>query len=262
MEESKFPIVTNQAFLETYKLKKIGLVSSRNLKLPLYGNVNLAKIAAYITFDGHLSLEKNMFYFSAGKRSELKEFKSFIKDELDVEGRIQRVQTSLGKTYKCIAFNKPICRVLYLMGVSPGAKVNTSFDVPKWIFNNREFSRSYLQVAFDCEGSIWREGSNRRKIRFRINKSTDLIENGIKFLNTLKTMLMEFDIHTTKIWTCKSNIRKDGKITRVLAFNILARDIPIFKKEIGFKINHKKNLLNGAIGMGQARETRMHEAMV
>ena len=92
----------------------------------------------------------------------------------------------------------------------------------------------------------------KRKIRFCTNKNLELIENGTNFLNTIKKMLLNFNINTTKTWNIKSNKRKDGNITRKICFNILTQDIPTFKKEIGFRIIHKKNLLEGASGVGQA----------
>lgn len=235
-------IATEDMFLQSYKLKKFGHIALKNFKFqfPIYSNNNLAKIVSYITFDGHLTLKGNMFYFSSKYPDELTEFESIIKREFKIGGKVVKNPTSIGTCYKYLILNGPATRILHIIGVPQGPKVKTMFSVPIWIKENREFSRDYLRVAFDCEGSMWKE-PNRYKIRFRMNKITNLLPNGIKFMKTLKSMLAYFGISTTNIWLTDCNIRKDGYKTHILTFDISTKDINKFKQKIGFKVKNKVN---------------------
>jgi len=242
------PIITKEQFVETYKLKKFADKSIKKfqLKFPIYPNENLVKIVSFLTFDGHLRRDGNVFMFTAGKKSLLKEPMMLVNNEFGITGEFRKIPTNnYGISYEYRVKNKPISRILEFIGVPKGNKISVSFFVPKWIEENLEFSRTYLQVAFDCEGSIWKEGIRRRKIRFRIHKSSNLLEDGINFLEDLKSMLLKFDIKSSRTWVGHGNVRKDGLVTKYLCFNIISKDIPKFNKEIGFSIKHKKELLNG-----------------
>jgi len=241
-------LMTEKQFREKYKLKKFADRSIDRFKLnfPIYPNKNLAKILSFLTFDGHLRWDGNVFMFTAGNKQLLKEPKILIKNEFGITGKFRKIPTNnYGTSFEYRITNKPISRILEFIGVPKGNKVLIPFSMPKWIEKNLEFSRAYLQVAFDCEGSIWKEGSERRKIRFRIHKSSKLLKNGINFLESLRKMLLKFGIRTSKIWIGEGNVRKDGEKTKYLCFNILSKDISIFNKEIGFGLEHKKKLLEG-----------------
>lgn len=239
------PILTKEQFIMSYKLQKFAdkAIDKFNLKFPIYPTSNLAKIVSYLTFDGHLRHDCNMFSFSSGKKSLFKEPIEIVKREFNIIGKIRKVPTSYGTSYEYRITNKPISRILNLIGTPHGNKIYADFRVPKWIKENKELSRNYLKVAFDCEGSAWKEGKNRIKIRFGINKYSKMLNNGMKFLEDMKSMLLKFNINTTEIWCGKGNLRKDGNTTKFLRFNIKSESIPLFKKEIGFNIKHKKNLL-------------------
>ena len=242
------PIITEKQFRETYKLEKFADKSIKKfrLKFPIYPNKNLVKIVSLLTFDGHLRWDGNVFMFTAGDKPLLKEPMLLVKKEFRITGGFRKIPTNnYGISYEYKITNKPVSRILEFVGTPKGNKVLTPFSVPKWVEEDLEFSRAYLQVAFDCEGSIWKEGHKRRKIRFRIHKSSKILENGIEFLERLKNMLLKFDIKTSKIWIGDGNVRKGGIKTKYLCFNILSKDIPKFNKEIGFSIKHKKELLNG-----------------
>jgi hypothetical protein len=226
-----------------------------NLNFPIYPNERLARIVSMLTFDGHLSKDGKVFLFTAGKKYLLNEPKLFIKREFGITGVYRKIPTNeYGTSYEYRVFNKPVSRILELIGVPKGNKMIVPFFVPEWVMNNGILSKAYLQTAFDCEGSVWKEGKRRLKIRFRINKSTSLIENGKVFVEEIKNMLSGFGIGTSETWIIESNIRKDGTRTKGICFNILTKNIKTFKKEIGFSIKHKRELLNGVepLDMGLA----------
>ena len=109
-----------------------------------------------------------------------------------------------------------------------------SFDVPKWIKNDKEFSREYLKIAYFCEGCKYQHSKNRESIQINLNKSEELLQDGLTFMNSLRNLLKRFDIETTKVWLTEGNKRKkDEKITKTMKFKIKAKDINKFIKEIG-----------------------------
>ncbi len=185
-----------------------------------------------------------MFYFSSGNKGELNEFREIVASEFKKESRIVPVTTGFGVSYKCLVISKPVCRVLSLLGAPSGDKIKTPFLVPSWISKNKEFARSYLRVAFDCEGGFWKE-PGRVRIRFRLGKSETLLKNGLEFMGDLKNMLSYFGIGTTKMHVRDENLRKDGIKTKSMWFDISQKDVKLFNKEIGSNIRHKKHLLDG-----------------
>ncbi len=256
------PLVTENDFRKTYKLEKFAdtAIEKMKLKFPVYPNTNLAKIVSFLTFDGHLRWDGNVFLFTAGKRSLLKESQLLVRKEFGVEGVFRKMDTnSYGVSYEYRVTNKPICRILEALGVPKGSKVLIPFSVPDWIKKDPDLSRAYLQTAFDCEGTVWKERKNSLKIRFRMNKSVELIEDGISFLTELKDMLSVFGIGTSAIWKTAGNRRKDGNLTVGLCFNILANSIPLFRQNIGFTLKHKRILLNG---VAQQHGTERREVVV
>ena len=70
-------------------------------------------------------------------------------------------------------------------------------------------------------------------IKINLNKSEELLPDGLKFMDSLKFLLKKFNIETTKTWICRGNKRKrDGKITKLMAFKVRAQDVDKFIKEI------------------------------
>jgi hypothetical protein len=239
------PILSKEQFIASYKLQKFAYKAIDKFKLsfPIYSNSNLAKIVSYLTFDGHLRRDMKVFSFASGKISLLKEFMDITEKEFGISGEIRKVPTSYGTSYEYRVISQPLSRVLNLIGTPSGNKIYVDFRVPEWIKESRTFSREYLRVAFDCEGSVWKEGVNRIKIRFGLNKHSKMLDNCMKFLDDMKNMLLDFNIKTTETWFGKGNIRKDGNTTLFLRFNIRSESMSLFKKEIGFNIYHKNKLL-------------------
>ncbi len=252
-------------FLEMYKLKDVGIKNAQkyNLEFPIHVNENIAKLIAYLTFDGHLSLRQRCFLFTGKSIEILKDFSYTVKKEFNLTGKVRRQGFSgrfKGTSYEYRVFSSPITKVLYLLGSPSGNKVLISFDVPTWIKSSRKFSRIYLRVAFDCEGSIWKEKTGRIRIGFKMSKSLEILNDGIKFMNSIREMLLKFKIKTTKISILKGNIRKDGIITKEMVFKIRDKDVNLFCKEIGFcnkiKIRKFKEYLGLTDDVGHSAQSR------
>lgn len=192
---------------------------------------DLAKIAAYLTTDGHLCKDLNGFYFSSKDINALKEFEKLIYKKFKIKGRYNY---NYGvPAYE--VFNFRASRLLNKLGIPAGEKVLTKFDVPSWVKNNKQLAREYLKILFYCEGSKFQKSKNTETIRIGMYKEQKLLKNGIKFMNSLKNMFKMFNIETTKIWSGKGNIRnKDNKITKPMIFQIKANSINTFIKEISW----------------------------
>jgi len=239
------PLVTERQFRATYKLQKFAdrAISSGRVKFPVYPKPDLAKIASYLTFDGHLTTKGNVFLFTAGKRNQLSNFSNLVRKELCCEGRTKKVQTNLfGTSYEYRVFNKPVCRVLNIIGVPDGNKIITPFEVPDWIVNNEECSKAYLQAAFDCEGSVWKE-CHRLKVRFKIHKAALFEDNALHFINQLRSMLSVLEVETTQPWSVAGNTRKDGIRTKGYVFSIASDSLQAFRDNVGFKLPEKRKLM-------------------
>ncbi len=238
-------IVNEKDFINTYKLKKFGknFIETNFVKFPIYSSKELAMIVSYITFDGHLSIRQGCFIFTAGCLNRLKYCENIIEKLFDIRGVYRKIPDNYGESYELRYFKKPLCRILKLVGVPNGKKVITKFRVPPWIMKNKDFSRAFLQIAFDCEGCIWKEG-NTIKIRFGISKNKKLANNCKCFLNDLKNMLLcHFNIETTSIWSVN-----DSKTIK-FCFQIRSKSFNNFHKHINFRIKSKKKRLDEYMGL-------------
>jgi hypothetical protein len=236
--------ITLERFLEMYKLKAVGIknLQKHNLKLPLELDVRLAEIVAYLTFDGHLSLRQHCFLYTGKNKSLITPFRELIKGLFNIDGILRfKNDGSFGPSCEFRVFNNPLTKLLYLAGTPSGNKTLQEFSVPEWILKSKEFSRCYLKVAFDCEGSIWKARDGRIGINFTIAKEETILSDGINFMKTLQDSLFYyFHIKSGKIIVINGNKRKDGKTTKFLRFNIITDSLKVFKQEIGF-INIVKN---------------------
>jgi len=206
-------------------------------------DADLAKIVAYVTFDGHLGKNLGRFYLSSSNDDAIEDFRKLVKKKF---GLIPRYEAGMGygKSTKCIFGSSPVARFLNSIGAPKGNKVLTVFRVPAWIKADDEFSRAYLSVAFQCEGYVHKSRYfNSFDVAFHINKCVDLLDNGIAFVNDLREMLGWLGILTTRIGFHKGNLRKDGKLAKGLIFSVRSRSCGVFKDQVGFGVDAEKNNL-------------------
>lgn len=221
---------------------------------------SLARIASYLTFDGHLAKDLSCFYLSSKNKNSLINFERLVSSTFHVKGRLEE-GCGFGQSYKYRVFNKRICLLLKELGIPSGNKVAQAFLIPSWIKENRKFARLYVQTAFDCEGSIWFE--KQPKIRFGIFKTEKFLQDGFYFLEEIKKILNIFGIITTETWIMKGNVRKDGSITKGLYFKISQKSLLQFAHEIGFSDSFKKERLIRMLGakLPSAWVSNEHEAV-
>jgi len=195
---------------------------------------DLAILIAYLTADGHLYKDLKGFHFYSNDLKMLKELEKIINNKFGLKG-IYGKGSGYGTCFRYKVFNKIVTLFLRDTGVPAGDKMLISFDVPKWIKKNKEFSKEYLKIIFYCEGSKYKHSKNTEAIRINFNKSEKLLDDCVHFMNSLKEMLKTFKIETTNIWIMEGNLRKrDGERTKMVAFKIKSVDINKFINKIGW----------------------------
>jgi hypothetical protein len=195
---------------------------------------NLVILVAFLTSDGHLYKDLKGFYFSSKDKDFLKILEQIVDGKFGLKGKYLK-GSGFGESYKYLVFNKTISLFLNNSGVPAGDKMLIPFDVPDWIKENKKFSKEYLKIIFYCEGSKYRQSKNTETIKINFNKSLKLEKDVIRFLNSLKKMLLKFGIETTNIWSSKGIIRKkDGVTTRLHAFKIKSSHVNKFINNVGW----------------------------
>jgi hypothetical protein len=187
-----------------------------------------------LTADGHLYKDLKGFHFYSNNKPTLIKLENIVYKKFGLKG-IYGEGSGYGKCFRYKVFNKKVTLFLKNKGVPVGDKMITPFDVPKWIKCNKKFSKEYLKIIFYCEGSKSKHSKNTYEIRINFNKSEKFLNNGIKFMDSLKEMLKKFNIETTSIWIRDGNIRKkDREITKVMIFKVKSSDVNKFINEIGW----------------------------
>lgn len=246
--------ISEKEFLSTYIDKKSGKKAAKKLKFPIKLNTYIAKLVSYVTFDGHLSGDFGQIFLSSKDLDFLDKFKNMLRDKFNMNGKFEECRDGFGLSYKYRIFNRNLCRILFLAGAPKGNKSKVKFDVPYWISEVKEFSREYLRIAFDCEGTVTRDKSGYPRMRIGIVKDGELVEDGIKLMESMKKMLSGFGIETTKIWTKKGSNISDGI---GIVFAIKTKSFKEFGKHINFSTQKKYNRLKIILestryGTGQA----------
>lgn len=222
------------AELNIYK-RKCEPLSEDSKKLTL----ELVKIVSYLTGDGHLHKDLKGFLHSSKDINSLKDFEFCVKKQFGIN--ISKIQYSDEDSYgECIQyryFNTTVAKFLYSIGTPKGDKVITSFDIPEWIKNNKEFMKEYIKILFYCEGSKFLDKTtNKNRIQINMRKTEDFVPDGQIFMNSIKNSLKkDFNIETSNLWLLKGQKRnKDNKNTKDLRFIITKEFNDSFIENIGW----------------------------
>lgn len=212
------------------KNKRITTFPKKAFKL----DKGMVTIIAYLTADGHLYKDLKGFNFYSRDKKFLEHLANIVYRKFGLKG-IYGEGSGYGKCFRYKVFNKQITLFLKDSGVPAGDKMLTSFDVPKWIKDNKRFSKEYLRILFYCEGSRYKHSKNTEVIKINFNKSEKILQNGINFMNSLKNMLENFHIRTTNIWIMKGNLRKkDNETTKMIVFKVKSNSVNSFINKIGW----------------------------
>jgi len=196
--------------------------------------LELVRIVASLTGDGHLRGDLKEFLFSSKYFTPLEKFNDDVKKQFGISySKIERAYNSFGEGYQYRYFNTNISKFLYSIGTPKGDKVITSFDVPSWIKEDKKFMKEYIKLLFFCEG--YKSKDKKPKIAFAMAKAKKLLKEGIKYMVSLKKILENLGIEITTICSNKAKKRKkDNEETYYTRFYIRRRHVDKFIKEIGW----------------------------
>lgn len=176
--------------------------------LKLWENVmntpRLAKIVAQINGDGSLQLDKDrsIVSFNSNNFYEIENISNEFRKLFNIKGLIYK--NYVRSKNKICFLGKKICLFLLTNGVVKGNKTNQAFLVPDWIINgNLDIKKAYLQGFYDTEGSIFPTKMKNGKIRWRINliqAKNEIFKNeGIQYMEQIKSLLKSFDINSSPV---------------------------------------------------------------
>jgi hypothetical protein len=212
---------------------------------PLFSSPELAGLVADLIGDGHLQgRNKWRLDYTSKYATELERFNSQVRRIFGVSGHVRPCLTNTYGTKNLGINNKPLSRVLNLIGVPCGNKVFTEFFIPSWILENKPCFARFVNRLFCCEGTV---DLNSKCLDLQMYKSLPLIHNGLRFFLDLQNYLLKhFNIITTSPFLeSRINIRKDGFMTKAVRIKIKSRDsLSLFKEHIGIEDKRKMRRLN------------------
>ena len=201
----------------------------------LLNNPELARLVADVTGDGHLQIQ-DWRYLTSFVSNEIEEIEAFEKRSKELFNVIPKRYMDSRKTckgsgtrYQSFIISKPVALFLRDNGVPVGNKTNNPFMIPDWIFNGSlEMQSAYLRGLFDNEGSIFCRNPARWQIGFTMAKNETILDAGIFYMNQIRKLLADFDIHCSPVRVAKLNVRKDGSQSYQMVFNIEINSFIVF----------------------------------
>ena len=257
------PLVTREDFLNTYRQKKSGekAIAIYHHLFPLYPSHLLAGLVADLLTDGHLqvrrqykhSLHYSLINFCSKDDKEISFFDRRLYTLFRVRGKLYS-HSRVG--YKCSSkmyflSHSTIVRLLNLAGVVSGNKTLAHYEVPSWIMNGSDsIKKSFLRRSFTCEGYIGPKDKKRTSwhIRYWMYKTASLSWSAEEYLNSLKSLLLDFGIRASMVYLDESYVRKSDSLTMYgLSFSICDKaSILKFRNSIGFDLDYKQSRLEEA----------------
>ncbi|WP_297417630.1 RtcB family protein [Thermococcus sp.] len=147
-----------------------------------------------------------------------------------------------GTKYSIKTTSKAFSKLLIKLGAPVGKKTNVDFDVPEWIKKAPKWvKRNFLAGLFGADGSKPRLISDKHKytpnsISLTAVKTKELEESLVRFLNSIKELLAEFDV--------TSHVRKvkeyDNRVMYRLVIYSNTREIYNFLSKIGYEYTAQK----------------------
>jgi intein/homing endonuclease len=220
--------------LETIERNCVHVVRSNGkpIKVPIRPTPKLASLVAHALGDGSIG-EKNLQVEFKNKSPEC------LQDVIDATQSIFNIEVRLRKDtsgFPVVFLPASVGQVLLLAGAAQGDKTKKDFDVPQWIKDGDiEIKKAFLRALFDDEGSVdmW---SKWRNIKFAMGKSESRGESLRKFLNSIRSMLRDFEINAQKVRIWRRYKVSGEKNKLILGFWITGKhNLKFFAQRIGFK---------------------------
>jgi len=185
----KKEILNYNDLINCYKSKEHGIkaVSKYKYWFPLYSSPKLSGLVADLMGDGHLQGEpKWRLDYTSNSTEELKRFNNVVFRLFGLKGKVRDCTTNTYGTKNLGINNKPLARVLNLIGVPTGNKTNIAFSIPMWISEDKNNFSRFLNRLLSCEGCV---DVPSKCIEIKMYKSLYLIEEGINFFKEINNLL-------------------------------------------------------------------------
>ncbi len=221
----------------------------------------LARILGYFIGDGSFDIyrEKNgreriitVFYGDEGGlealRKDIEFYFNIRASRVYKRTRRENIKTAWGEfettgtEYSIKVTSKAFSKLLIKLGAPVGKKTDVDFDVPEWIKKAPKWvKRNFLAGFFGADGSKPRLISDEYKytpnsISLTAVKTKELEESLVRFLNSIKELLAEFEI--------TSHVRKvkeyDNRVMYRLVIYSNTREIYNFLSRIGYEYTAQK----------------------
>ncbi|WP_148882050.1 RtcB family protein [Thermococcus aciditolerans] len=222
----------------------------------------LARVLGYFIGDGSFDIyrEKNgrermitVFYGDEegleALRKDLEFYFNIKASRVYKRTRKENVRTAWGEfettgtEYSIKVTSKAFSKLLIKLGAPTGKKTDVDFDVPEWVKNTPKWiKRNFLAGLFGADGSKPRLMSSYHKytpnsISLTAVKTKELEESLVKFLNSIKELLAEFEV--------TSHVRKvkeyDNRVMYRLVIYSNTREIYNFLSRIGYEYTAQKS---------------------
>ena len=166
------------------------------VKIPEILNNDIAELVGIILGDGNLN-RKNIRI--VGNRNEYIYYlylKSLFQKVFDVDSVVGH---DTKNSIKLTVYSVKISQYLISLGLKKGDKIKNKVVIPKWIFENKNYTKSCLRGLFDTDGSIFTSSNNTEyNILWKMGVGSLLPQY-------IRKALLELNFHPTKIF---SNGRK------------------------------------------------------
>jgi len=247
--EKYVPTSFRKRIILDLKNKNLLPLKTTNLKLNM-----IVRILAFLFGDGTVRLTKNRdvkfeFY---GEKKDLNDIKSDLRSLgfRSILRKCKSQQTIVTNYYgdKKIIHNvkdynhrlycsyKSLWILLVTLGAPIGNKIIKEVEIPTWIMNaERSIKQNFLGSLLGTE--IDKPRLDKRKYnkksfntpRFSVNKTEELLDNGIKFIKDIKKLLGEFGVKTLKTRLVPYATRKDGHKTIKLVLDFFSNSENLIK---------------------------------
>lgn len=247
--EKEATILNFEKIANTYK---VGIPQNQFKKLrsqkwaPIKENSQFAKTTAYVIGkvmgDGHLDSNFTTSFISNNKK-ELKNLKILLSNVYNLNQKHCTIKERKSLGYSSI-LNIHDClfgRILFCLGAPKGNKTKKAFLIPKWIFNSKNNSKSFLKGLLEDELTTIKIEKNNYSVSpiLKMSKDKTLADNLEIFLKQIKFLLERFNVACSSI-RCENTNKKTKSLYIKIYRN--KQNIINFYKNIGFGLNSEKNL--------------------
>lgn len=197
------------------------------------------RLIAGIFFDGGITSGNYPFYTN----NEGYLIKKMIESVKAVTGDMQYNRRNIHTNTKQIDLPKIFGYILtFGLGIPKGKKVFTNPSIPEFIIKNPKLHKSFLQQAFDDEGSL-KNGKSGKCVE--LNQYTNSNKEPPKRLLQLKKMIEKFGVFVNGPFnSSKAHVAKDGTKTYGWSIQISnQQNIYHFAEKINFTLERKRKKL-------------------